>query len=393
MIASVVLGGYVNGYSIIQELNEQGVKNISLIQDGKQLAGFSNMVSDVITIDKTIESFKNALFKLKKKYEYLVLFPSSDIHIEFMKKIEHEIGSFCFLPYNSENIIECSDKYYQYQWCEKLGVPYPKTVKLESETDFRKCQELMFPLIVKPNTRKDITFKVFRNLYIEDKDDLVKKQPQVSAFLSEGFSFLVSEIIPGPSSGNIYAYTAYRSKSGKILNSWIGKKLTQYPDDYGVFSTSSNEAPEIIDEQGKRLVEGMNLYGIVEPEFKFDFRDGKYKLTEINLRSMMWHRTGNKSGVYLQYSQWLDATGKQVPHYIQTLDRRIHFSYLKHEIINCIQRKKYFKHFMYNLFKGDENHLAVFDSRDLKPFFYDLFTILKMLIRVSINILKNGKIA
>ena len=29
----------------------------------------------------------------------------------------------------------------------------------------------------------------------------------------------------------------------------------------------------------------MNIYGIAEPEFKYDIRDDKYKLTETNLRS------------------------------------------------------------------------------------------------------------
>jgi predicted ATP-grasp superfamily ATP-dependent carboligase len=78
----------------------------------------------------------------------------------------------------------------------------------------------------------------------------------------------------------------------------------------------------------------MNIYGIAEPEFKYDHRDGKYKLTEINLRSMMWHRVGNLSGVNIQYSQYLDALGKTVPHQDQLKNKNIHFVYLRHEIIN-----------------------------------------------------------
>ena len=64
--------------------------------------------------------------------------------------------------------------------------------------------------------------------------------------------------------------------------------------------------------QGRKLLNGMDIKGIAQPEFKYDFRDQKYKLMEINLRSMMWHRVGNLSGVNLQYSQYLDALGEKV---------------------------------------------------------------------------------
>jgi len=63
--------------------------------------------------------------------------------------------------------------------------------------------------------------------------------------------------------------------------------------------------------QGRTLLNGMDIKGIAQPEFKYDSRDKKYKLTEINLRSMMWHKMGNLSGVDLHYSQYLDALGKK----------------------------------------------------------------------------------
>ena len=85
----------------------------------------------------------------------------------------------------------------------------------------------------------------------------------------------------------------------------------------------------------------MDIKGIAEPEFKYNSRDKKYKLMEINLRSMMWHRVGNLSGVNLQYAQYLDALGKNVNPQIQVKNKDIHFIYLNHEIINLILRRKY----------------------------------------------------
>ena len=189
-------------------------------------------------------------------------------------------------------------------------------------------------------------------------------------YLSAGIRFLASEIIPG-GADCIYAYVAYRDMNGEILNEWTGKKLAQYPDDFGVFASASNEAPEDVKIQGRALLNGMDIKGIAQPEFKYDTRDKKYKLMEINLRSMMWHRVGNLSGVNLQYSQYLDAMGEKVCSQVQLKNKDIHFIYLKYEIINLIRRRKYLRTFIRNFKESDETYIAVYDIRDIKPFLKD----------------------
>ncbi|HWR25001.1 MAG TPA: hypothetical protein VN278_02095, partial [Methanosarcina sp.] len=179
----------------------------------------------------------------------------------------------------------------------------------------------------------------------------------------------------------IYAYVAYRDMQGRILNEWTGKKLAQYPNSFGVFSSASNEAPEEVRILGKTLLSGIDIKGIAEPEFKYDSRDKKYKLMEINLRSMMWHRVGNLSGVNLQYTQYLDALGKTVEPQIQIKDKDIHFIYLNHEIINLLFRKNYFPVFKKNIWDSDESHIAVYDKSDIKPFLKDIIGLPRMIFR------------
>ncbi|WP_180074660.1 hypothetical protein [Acinetobacter sp. YH12116] len=367
---ALVLGGYVNGYSIVRELKDEGVDNIWLFDYGTSLTRKSNKVLGITTVEKTVDSFREALFSLKEHFDYIICFPTDDIQLELLWELKDEICDFCFLPFNHENLKESLDKNIQYKFCEKLGVPYPKTIELSAEQDFNKMEELLFPLLVKPNTRQDMVSDVFRSLYLQSIDDFYKNKDLLHDYLQKGFSFLASEFIPGDDT-QIYAYTAYRSKKGEILNEWTGKKLTQYPDAFGVFSSASNEAPETVLEQGRTLLDGMNLYGIAEPEFKYDHRDGQYKLMEINLRSMMWHRVGNLSGVKLQFTQWNDALGLPVIKYKQDKEEIIHFVYMKHEILNLIRRKQYLKFFIQNVFfKG--MFFAVFNFRDLAPFIYDL---------------------
>jgi predicted ATP-grasp superfamily ATP-dependent carboligase len=368
---SLVLGGYINGYSIIRELNEKGLVNIALFDYGKSLGSKSNKINHYQSIDKSSDSLKNAILKLKMECDYIVIFPTDDLQLENLYAIYEEIKEFCFVPFNYDNVIQSLDKYVQYSFCEKYDIPYPKTQNIEIIEDLNKIEIMMFPILIKPNKRDDITTDVFRSLFLENIEEYKKNKEKLQYFINKNITFLASEFIPGDDT-NIYAYVGYRTQDGKILNEWIGKKLTQYPDNFGVFSSGSNEAPNIVKEQGRKLLEIMDLKGINEPEFKYDSRDGKYKLMEINLRSMMWHRVGNLSGVNIQYTQYLDAIGEEVQNQNQNQNDRVHFVYIRYEILNLLFRKAYWKHFKYNVFGTKRIEYAVYDKSDLKPFLYEV---------------------
>lgn len=384
---ALVLGGYVNGYSIIKELHSCGVENIALMSYGKSLASYSNKINYFRTIEKTSQSLLEGLKELKKECDYIVIFPTDDLQLENLHVIYDDIKDFCFVPFNYENVLESLDKYVQYSYCEKYDVPYPKTQSIETLEDIQKIESMMFPVLIKPNKRDDLVTDVFRSLFLENMDDYKKNISKLEYFIDKNITFLASEFIPGDDT-NIYAYVGYRSKNGEILNEWIGKKLTQYPDNFGVFSSGSNEAPAIVREQGRKLLEIMDLKGICEPEFKYDARDGKYKLMEINLRSMMWHRVGNLSGVNIQYSQYLDAVGETVLKQTQNQEKRVHLVYIKHEILNLIFRKDYWKHFKYNLFGCKNREFVVLDKTDIKPFLFDALGFMKGLVAQCLKALK-----
>lgn len=385
---AVVLGGYVNGYAIVRELHESGVSDIWLFDSGRSLARRSKKLAGVAKTDGTAKDLLEKLKALHEKYSFIVVFPTNDVQLEQLRDIREQVKDFCFLPLDHERLADQLDKYHQYQECERLGVPYPTTLSIDSVEDLDRLFGIPYPVLIKPKTREDLKRPVFRSLLIKDDGHLQDKRALLCEHLKHGVTFLASECIPGDDT-NIYAYTAYRSKMKGILNEWIGKKLTQYPNEFGVFASASNEAPELIREQGRALVEGMGLVGIVEPEFKYDARDGRYKLMEINLRSMMWHRLGNLTGVKLQYSQWLDAHGEPVPRYVQDMSIKTHYVYMKHEIINLLLRRRYFKHFCFNLFGGRRRHFAVFDWSDIGPFLSDLYIMPRDFAAICLRLFRN----
>ena len=385
---ALILGGYVNGYSIIQELYEKKIYNIILFDTSKKIGSYSNKIKKFVLIDKTPESLYQQLNKLHEKYKKIIIFPTNDLELENLHKIYPKIKSFCFLPFNYENLLDCSDKCVQYSYCEKLGVPYPKTLSIKNGNDLKNIPSIQFPVLIKPTKREDLKIDLFRNLQLNNSKDLKENWQNLQHYLSLGITFIASEIIPGNGS-NIYAYVGYRNQKGEILNEWTGKKLSQFPDDFGVFSSASNKAPKEVLLQGRKLLNGMDIRGIAQPEFKYDYRDQKYKLIEINLRSMMWHRVGNLSGVNIQYSQYIDGIGEKVQKQSQITDKDIHFVYLKHEIINLITRRGYYRIFVNNIFNSNKTYFALYDLKDIKPFLINCKDIIKRVVAICLKALKN----
>lgn len=377
-VCALILGGHVNGYSIIKELFEQGIRDIALFDSGFSLARCSNKVNYRAVINNKPNSLLLELKKLNNQYDYIVIFPTDDLQLENLNLIYDDIHLFCYLPFNRKNLKKISDKFFQYQTCEKIGVKFPKTFNIKSAKDLNKVKYIKFPILIKPS-KKNPNIKIFRSLFIENIIKFISSKKLLKDFLNKDIEFVLSEYIPGKDN-NIYAYTCFRSQDNKILNEWVGRKLSQHPDEFGNFSSAANTFNLEVLQNSRKLVKALDAFGIIEPEFKYDYRDKSFKLIEVNLRSMMWHRTGSISNVKLHETQYNYAIGKKINKYKQDKNYDYHFVLMLHEISNLIFRKNYWKVFKYNIFRGDKVFWAIFEWKDIKPFCYSLILLIRLVI-------------
>ena len=369
---AVVIGGWVAGYSIIAELHAEGVGPIILLDDVKKFGAYSNKLESFHLVERDAAALAAALHQLHERYERIVVFPTKDLQLEHLLAHWDELAPFCFLPLNPVNLLDNLDKRVQYAACDRLSVPRPESRFLTQVSDADSLAELPFPILLKPHKRDDLEIPtLLRSLTLAEPADVARQRDYIERHTDQGVVFIASEIVPGDGS-NIYAYTAFRSPEGDILGEWTGRKLSQHPNDFGVFASASNQAPEAVLEQGRRLVDGLDLHGIGEPEFKFDHRDGRYKLMEVNLRSMMWHHVGYLSGVALHGAMFQYATGQAVERQAQQRSEHIHYIFLNNEINNLVSRKGYAATFRHVFRGGDRRVLAGWDRRDPKPFLVSL---------------------
>ena len=368
--AAVVIGGYVNGYSVIQELHGRHVEDIILFSygDRNQIAENSRLPKKIVKISNDDNSLKTALQQVHREYDYIVPFPTNDNALEGLCRFRNEIKDFCFLPFNPTTLPKYSSKLAQYEACDRCGVPRPKTCQLKSLSDWSLLDEMALPIIIKPTTRIDILEKVFafRNRVFYTRQELMSFFPLFRYHMIKGNEFLASELVPGPSAGRIFAYTAYCTDGGHVVNGWGGCKLSQTPDDYGVFSTGSNNFPDEVEVFAKQLFKETEAKGLVQAEFKESERDGKFYLMEINFRSDMWNRVGTLCGVNNAYSMWCEAVGREVSSQDQERRRKVVFCNLLTELINLGSRPKYWPLFKHCVFGRAKRHFVFLDCLDLK---------------------------
>jgi hypothetical protein len=94
--------------------------------------------------------------------------------------------------------------------------------------------------------------------------------------------------------------------------------------------------------QGRKLIEAMDLWGIVEPEFKFDERDGN--ITNGNQFKTHDVASGRSLTRHLfELSQYLDLEFLMSQNWKQTICtyKDIHFVNFQYEFLNLLNRKKY----------------------------------------------------
>ena len=389
----VVIGGYVNGFGVIQSLHEAGITDIHLVGLGSPQARHSRRIRSFTRLEaSTDEALLAALRTHSEEGRILIPYPTHDTHVEFLARHASEISDFCFLPVNETNALQSLDKTYQYEVAASVGVAVPASVTISSPSDLHALNQLRAPIIIKPTrsasrdgSALDSEEQPFRNVVIR-LDEAVPAA--IHAALAAGWSLVASEIIPGPDTA-IYAYTAYRSRSGELLRGWGGRKLGQHPQGFGVYSSASNETVEGLCATGIRVIEGLDAYGIVEPEFKLDPRTGELVLMEVNLRSMMWHRVGALCGVNLPEAQYLDALGKRVPGQTPNPQRAVH-AYFGHEFANLIADPTYRNTFRANVCSSDNRHWAFWDWRDPLPFFASLRTFAKLVVKACVSRFRRG---
>jgi predicted ATP-grasp superfamily ATP-dependent carboligase len=203
------------------------------------------------------------------------------------------------------------DKRLTYRLAAETGVGHPETFYPRTPDDLWNL-DCSFPVILKP------AFKAHLNRFTRDRAWRADDRGALAAGYAEACELvgpdvvMVQELIPGGGETQ-FSYTAL-CVDGRCLASLTARRTRQYPVDFARSSTFVETLDQpAIEESAGRLLHAMGYTGLAELEFKFDHRDGRYKLLDVNPRVWTWIGLCGRADVDFPYLLWCSVHGQSLP--------------------------------------------------------------------------------
>jgi D-aspartate ligase len=302
----VIFGGYVNGYSLARAFYET-YKIKSVICDIERKFSYHSIFCNLIivenpnkNVEKFIYSVKNIGKAIRSESKLPLLLVTNDIWLIPLAKYKNELEDIYIYSFSGWDIIEkFVNKNTLYSVSDLLGIPYPKTVIIDSNKNIN-IKQLNCPLLVKPSDVNQYThfFPDKKRNRIFDTEE--KTLEYIESIYINNYTgcFIIQEYIPGGVE-NLYTCTTYSNNNGEIKAASTGCKLSQSPAEAGTITSGLVKYCKEIIESTKIILESNHFFGIANTEFKYDKRDNTYKLIEVNARPGMWNYSVFLSGVNL----------------------------------------------------------------------------------------------
>ena len=283
------------------------------------------------------------------RYAQLVVSPdwrrSRQEYIRFLLDFGHKLGRKAVLYGLSDNDVllisearEQLSRYYEivmpshctimklltkdglHQVAQECGIPAPMTVYPQSVDELEEtADQLEFPMIIKPTEslywHKPEIAEMLRAsalsghakvVLCKDKNELLNNYRKIAAYDDR---MIVQEVLPGEDSQLVY-FASYTNRNSETVAYFAGRKIRIIPVGFGSASYVQTMCdPELIS-LSLRLLYGVKYQGPSGIEFKYDSRDHRYKLVEVNARFGMWDGLSTKIGIDLPYVAYRDAIGQ-----------------------------------------------------------------------------------
>jgi predicted ATP-grasp superfamily ATP-dependent carboligase len=240
-----------------------------------------------------------------------VLFAGGDAEVQFIAQNHKALGALFTLTTPAWDTTRFAiDKRAMNARAAELGLAAPRSHYPRSRDDLANLN-LRFPVVIKPSTcEARSAFGKAKAWRADDAETLLARYDKVEA-VAGADRIMVQELIPGDGRTQ-FSYAAVW-QDGTPVGSLVAQRCRQYPVDFGFTSTFVETiAQGDIEDAACRFLTSLDYSGLVEIEFKYDARDGAYKMLDVNTRTWTWISLGAAAGVDFAALAWRLARGERV---------------------------------------------------------------------------------
>ena len=205
----------------------------------------------------------------------------------------------------------CSKKE-MYYLAKQFGVPTPEVVFPKSRQEVAEfAKTAKFPIMLKGIDGAKLVWRTGKTMAIvQNARELLDLYTRMED--PETPNLILQEYIPGDD-GTVWMFNGYFDENSDCLIGLTGRKIRQTPIHTGMTSLGIYAANPIVEETTKYFMKALGYKGILDIGYRYDARDGLYKVLDINPRiGAAFRLFVDETGMDVLRAMYLDLTCQPV---------------------------------------------------------------------------------
>lgn len=292
----IIVGTDMNAYNMAISFHEE--YNIRPVLVGRENLSFTKLSSITTNIELhpdlgESEVFVQFLKSIARKYESvnkkLLLIGTNDLYVRLIIENADELREHYVFNYIDEPLMNTLlVKSNFYKLCEEHGIDAPKTYFHSCQDPLIFQEEITMPAIIKPSNGVEYYKNPFagqQKVYKVEKFEEI--QPVIDLIRNSGYreDLIIQDYIPGDDT-YMWDSVFYMNQHGKAELITLGQVVLQEHTvtAIGNYTAIITRYDEELMMKLKGFLEAINYVGYANFDLKYDERDGKFKVFEVNIR-------------------------------------------------------------------------------------------------------------
>lgn len=299
------------GLGIIRSLGTLGVPVSTVIEDHFAPAAASKYLKGTFVWDTSNLSRSQMLAGLQRIGRQLnlptVLIPTDDAGAILIAEEAANLRQwFLFPTLRSDIPRNLADKSSLHALCKQLQVPSPQAISPSTISEvYEFIETAAFPVVVKPS-RPWLRSKTKTSL-VRSPQALLDVYRQSEGEMSK---LLIQEYIRD---GEDWFFNGYSDANSQCLAGFTGRKLRSFPPQLGAATLSRSVTNPVLLRQAEALVKAIPYAGAMDIDYRFDKRDGQYKLLDFNPRiGAQFRLFEDRERIDVARALYRDLTGQSI---------------------------------------------------------------------------------
>ena len=353
-----VYGKYMSGPCM-----DTGIMNYTANENADRQDTFLELVTDFANRHRDVD---------------VLLIGCGDSYVQLIAENKNNFPDNVVAPYIDASLMnDLINKEKFYERCKKIGVDYPDTFVHRKERGYSFTLPFDGPFICKPSNGIEYwrhefegQKKVYKVDTREELDEVLK------SIYASGYndSLIIQNFIPGDDT-YMRVLTSYSGKDGKVKMMCLGHVLLEEHTPHGIgnHAVIITEHNEELENKFRALLDDIGYVGFSNFDIKYDRRDEKYKVFEINTRQ-------GRSNYYVT------GAGANVASYFvrdYIYDEKLEFEAVDNENLWMVVPKKVAFTYIKEKEYRDKMKRLIREGRYVNPLYYDEDRNIKRSLRLA----------